>query len=247
MQDALELDSNVGMRINTVCEKAAMLAQEKNQPVHFEFNGTHVTAQPGEPAESLVSRWTTDFEAAAKTYRESPEYAAREVKWAAKAKAADAAHLMESASTEPEMRDAKVPSIRTKEQLSEYIESLTQRSHDYGTCVYAMSMAATAAFNYAAHVLEVTGFQASVAELDVLRRTRGIEGPFMVIKGEDFLYPQCTPEKKLYEAELEWAPWLKEEAAKKLANMEYPVHPDVEAHWRALAGCNLPTEEEVPV
>ena len=136
--DILELKSHAGTHISTVCEEAATLAQENNQPVHFVFNDTHVTAQPGESAETLVSRWTTDFQAAAKAWQESPEYAEREAKWAAEAKAADEAHLTETASTEAEMRNATVPSIRTKEQLSEYVESLVRRSHDYGTCCYAL-------------------------------------------------------------------------------------------------------------
>lgn len=237
MGEILELDSLAGNHISTVCEKAATLAREKNQPVHFLFNDTHVTAQPGDSAETLMSRWTTDTEAARKAWLESPEYAEREAKRAAEAKAADEAHLTESASTEAEMRDAKVPSIRTKEQLVEYVESLVHRSHDYGTCVYALSMAAEAGFNYVAHVLGVTGFQASCADLDFIRRTRGLEGPFMLIKAEDFLYPQNNPEKKLYEAELEWAPYLKEQAAKKLDESEgREVHPDVLAHWKKLAG-----------
>ena len=76
--------------------------------------------------------------------------------------------------TEQEMRDTEVPRANTIGELSDYIESLVQQEHDYGTCVYAMSMAATAAFNYVARRLGVTGFQASCADMDVLRRTRRI-------------------------------------------------------------------------
>ena len=61
---------------------------------------------------------------------------------------------------EQDMRAAEVPSAGTIGELSDYIESLVQQEHDYGTCVYAMSMAATSAFNYVAHQLGVTGFQA---------------------------------------------------------------------------------------
>ena len=236
MANVIELDGFAGTHISTVCEKAAITAREKNLPVHFVFNDTHVIAQPGESAEVLVARWDADFNAAAKAYRESPEYAAREAKRIADAKAADEAHLTETASTEEEMREAKVPSIRTKEQLTEYVESLVHRSHDYGTCCYALSMASEAAFNYVAHILGVTGFQASCADLDFIRRTRSIKGPFMLIKGEDALYPQYDLPSKLREAIEKWKPWLKEEAVKKLTeDCGYPAHPDVVAHWKALA------------
>ena len=67
--------------------------------------------------------------------------------------------------TESELRDVKVPFFKTIEELTEFVETLAQREHDYGTCVYAMSLSAQGAFNYIAHVLGVTGFQASCAEL----------------------------------------------------------------------------------
>jgi hypothetical protein len=49
---------------------------------------------------------------------------------------------------ESDMRKAKVPWPQSEEELTEYINSLVYRNHDYGTCVYAMSMAAVAAFQY---------------------------------------------------------------------------------------------------
>jgi hypothetical protein len=60
------------------------------------------------------------------------------------------------------------------------------------------------------------------------------ELPFMIVKAEDALYPQCDPREKLAEALREWRPFLKEEAIKRLAES-----PDasraVLAHWRYLA------------
>jgi hypothetical protein len=230
----IELESMAGRHIDAVCEVAATLAQENNCPVHFEFNGTHVTAQPGESGPALSARWNTDFEASAKAWRESPEYKAQEAKREAEEKAAREAHMIESASTETEMRAARVPWPKTKEQLAEYIDSLVNRSHDYGTCVYAMSMAAEAAFNYVSGQLGVTGFQASCADLDLLRRTRGVEGPFIILKGEDMLYPQYNLVDKLKDAMEEWEPWAREEARKKLKETT-AAHPQVIAHWKELA------------
>lgn len=143
--------------------------------------------------------------------------------------------MVDNSATEAQMRESLVPWPKTKNQLDEYIESLVKKNHDYGTCVYAMSMAATATFNYVAGQLGVTGFQSSCADLDILRRTRHMKGPFMIIKGEDALYPQYDLPDRLEKAMEEWKPWLKEEAEKKLAEGG-TVHPNVHEHWEKLAG-----------
>lgn len=138
---------------------------------------------------------------------------------------------------EQEMRDANVPFIKTAHELSEYIEGLIEQQHDYGTCVYAMSMAAVAAFNYVASALGVTGFQASCADLDIIRRTRHMECPFMLIKLEDRLYPQYDVQAKVMEFlySQDSVKWLREEAQKKLQTAhEGSVHTDVKAHWEKL-------------
>jgi len=234
MSDVIEFDSLPGTHIKSACKDAADLANKSGKPVHFKFNGTDVTAQPGESAEILVSRWDADYEAARKAWLESPEYAEREAKRAEEEKKAREAHMTESASTEQEMRNAKVPWPITKEQLMEYIESLVNRQHDYGTCVYAMSMAATAAFYYISNQLGASGFQASCADLDIVRRTRNIDGPFMIVKGEDALYPQYDLYRNLSESLEKWKPWLKEKSCQKIS--ENPdAHPEVIAHWKKLA------------
>ena len=245
MEEVIELeDTFAGSHISSVCEKAAALAQESGKSVHFVFNETHVTAQPGESKETLQARWETDFEAAAKAYREHPDRIKEAAERERKDKEARAAHMVEAASSEKEMREAKVPWPLTKEQLAEYIESLATRTdHDYGTCAYAVSMAAVATFNYMAGVLGITGFQSGCADLDILRRTRHIEGPFILLKGEDALYPQYELSGKLAEAMEKWKPWLKEQAQAKLAENPEHVHPNVKAHWEKLAAMEV--EEEV--
>lgn len=137
--------------------------------------------------------------------------------------------------TEQEMRDTEVPTVNTIGELSDYIESLVQRPHDYGTCVYAMSMAATAAFNYVARQLCVTGFQASCADMDVLRRTRRITGPFMILDGNKMLYPQYSIERDVREAMNSWASWAAEEARTLLAGRNENASPNVIRHWKKLA------------
>ena len=235
MSEVIELDGVfAGQYINTVCEKAAALASETNKTVHFTFNDTEVNAVPGESPETLVARWTADYEAAAKAYREHPDRIKEQIEREAKDKAEREVVMVDNSATEAQMRESDVPWPKTEKQLNQYIESLVKRNHDYGTCVYAMSMAAVAAFHYVAGIIGSSGFQASMADLDILRRTRHLKGPFMIINGEDALYPQYDLRGKLDEALEEWKPWLKEESEKKLAEGGR-VHPDVEAHWKALA------------
>lgn len=156
--------------------------------------------------------------------------------------------MKEAAQTEQEMRDADVPTPKNSAELVEYIYSLVNRPHEYGTCVYAMSMAAVSAFNLVAHQLGVTGFQASCADLDIIRRTRSLKGPFM-IDGHDMLYPQYDLHARLEEAIQKWKKWAKEEAKKLLAaqatgDKMSQASDSVTAHWEMLAAMELPEEEK---
>lgn len=100
----------------------------------------------------------------------------------------------EDHSEEIKMRETKVPIPKTLEELGAYVNELVDRKHDYGTCVYAISMAAVAAYEYVAHKLGVTGRQASCADLDIVRRTRGWEMGFALVNYADAMYPQYWDE-----------------------------------------------------
>ncbi len=137
---------------------------------------------------------------------------------------------------ETAMRDSKAPRPETPEQLAEYIRTLTDRPHTYGTCCYAMSLAAVAAFNHVANKLGVTGFQASCADMDILRQTRGWEWG-RILNFDNLLYPQyCDEEHFPGSATLlaKHADKLREKAKEKLASVT-DAHPDVVAHWKKLA------------
>lgn len=139
--------------------------------------------------------------------------------------------------TETEMREAKVPTPKTTKELAAYVNTLVRQPHDYGTCVYAMSMAAVAAFNHVADKLGVTGFQASCADLDIVRRLRRWDGPFMVVNLADHMYPQYDLCGSVAKAIADNAEWFRTEAAKQLTDQSeaFPAHPNVVAHWRRLA------------
>lgn len=150
-----------------------------------------------------------------------------------------------STMTEEELRAYEVPSLSSLEDLEALLNTLTQREQDYGSCVYSVSIAATAAFNYMAKHLGITGFQASCADLDVVRRVRLLKGPFALFKLEDALFPQYDLQKNF----TDWLhnensrKWLRENAQKKLDEYEakkgtseaITVAPLVLGHWVHIA------------
>lgn len=136
--------------------------------------------------------------------------------------------------TEKELRECKVPFPRSWRDVERIVEAVTKREHHYGTCVYAMSIAAEASFNYVAHVLGTTGFQSSCADLDFLRRTRLLEHGFQIIKYDDLLYPQYADKfptrAKVLRDNIDE---LGKAAEKKLADTDR-VHPEVKRWWEDL-------------
>lgn len=152
--------------------------------------------------------------------------------------------------TEAELREAEVPPPDTIEELAAYIDQLTEREHDYGTAVYAMSMAALASFHYVAHKLGVTGFQASCADLDFIGRCRGMKHGFRVVDYKNLLYPQYLTDehfpswRELLERD-GVGTRLAEEARVQLARENGRVSPAVRAHWEWLVaryGASPPAE-----
>ena len=134
------------------------------------------------------------------------------------------------------LRELKAPWPKTMEELTEFIKSLTEREHDYGTCVYAMSLAANAAFNYVSGVVGSSGFQASCADLDFLKRTRNYTHGFMILDYNKLLYPQFL-DKEHFPGIWDCITNNKEElikAAKELLSTTKDAHPDVIKHWKRI-------------
>lgn len=141
--------------------------------------------------------------------------------------------------TEGELRSFDVPWPKTTAELLTIVELLAARRHDYGTCVYAVSIAATATFNYMSHTLGITGFQASCSDMDILRRTRGMRHGFKIIDFGKLLYPQYLGDVTVEVADLLADPGTRKtirEAARKLLDDAVDrAHQDVVAHWRQLS------------
>lgn len=142
--------------------------------------------------------------------------------------------------TEQEFRNEAAPWPDTIAELNEYIESLLAFDHDYDTAVYALSLSAVATFQHVAKTLGVSGFQASCADLDFLRRTRSMKCPFILIRGDEMMYPQYDLHRKLDEALHDWQQWAAEEAKRLLATDMTHTAPHVRAHWEKLASYKKP-------
>jgi hypothetical protein len=226
----------VGTHLHDALTEAHAEADQAGKVITFEFNGIEHDARPAESFEETKARAETATGWPILTREESAEQARLSLENTKREQAA--AIAVADVPTEQQMREGKVPWLHTPEELAAYTRALTDRPHDYGTCVYAMSMAAVAAFQYVAHKLGVSGFQAGCADMDILRRTRSIEGGFRIVQYDDLLYPQYWDEGRsgIFEAALvENAAHYAEKARALLAKCP-AAHPEVLAHWRRLAG-----------
>ena len=123
---------------------------------------------------------------------------------------------------EKEMRGSKAPWPESASELLDYRDELVTGEHDYGTCVYATSLASVAAFRFVAGRLDITGFQAGCASMDVVKRLKSLDNqPFAIIKGESMLYPQYSIVKDVAEYLVEWQEWAGDEALKLLKKWLY--------------------------
>ena len=211
-------------------------------PGHFfDFNEARVRWQEGDTVETVVARYHETLDANHQAYLASPEYAEAEERRRKEAEerpiklraAIDAMRSMD----EKELRDVEAPWPHTEDEFLYLIETLSSRSHDYGTCVYAMSIAAVSAFNLMAHKLGASGFQASCADLDVVRRTRGLRSGFAIVDFSKALYPQ-------YKGKEHWYPLSRilsehREAlaneARRMLSESAGAHENVRAHWEWLS------------
>ena len=130
-----------------------------------------------------------------------------------------------------------VPTFQSLDELKDYIEELETKEHDYGSAANALTLASVATFNYMASKLGVTGFQASFADMQFIRRTRNIKSPFIIKQLGDGLYPQ-------YDLKGSFGEWvdsndskacLKKEATKRLENDDSFASDNVLAHWKKLS------------
>jgi hypothetical protein len=227
----------VGTHIRDVIENAVSLASESNETVAFTFNDKTYEVKP----EMTVGDMHAEYELRTGHKILTPEAEQKKAHDDLEKMRTDQAAAIAAAKapTEQELRNSEAPWPKSIEELTAYIKSLVDRPHDYGTCVHAMSLSAVAAFYYVCSVLGATGFQASCADLDILRRIRGYKTSFHVCDHANLLYPQyCNAEKfphwdELIERDADLQKWIADTARKNLATSSHS-HPNVVAHWKML-------------
>lgn len=133
------------------------------------------------------------------------------------------------------LRGMKTPWPKTMVELNQFISSVIKGTHTYGSVVEAMGIAAAATLNY---MSSVSGFQASCADLVVLRRQRFLKGPFTLMKLEDIMYPQYNLHDNLDEFISDCGKWISEEAKRRLESDGEHAHERVLTHWKRLAQCD---------
>lgn len=139
--------------------------------------------------------------------------------------------------TEKELQDYKLPKINTDKELVDFINKMISVGNSYNTAPYSIALSAYAVFMYVAEKLEVTGFQASCADIQFLKRTRDLEDGFSIVDYSKLLYPQYKDSFEKYSFDnllRENLPHLKERAKKLLEEKGDYTHENVIKHWKMI-------------
>jgi hypothetical protein len=134
--------------------------------------------------------------------------------------------------------------VKTPEQLAAFVKKLTtEYRHDYGTICHAVHAAMKAALRVvdAAPQGGITGFQASCIGWMLIDDMFmcAADAPKALVQYENMLYPQYADSFGSISSDT-WK-WLQDAAKKKLAEIETnSAHPNIVAHWKSVAGGNVP-------
>lgn len=232
-----ELETTAGDDLYSVLVEAVRLTTAHEEPIAFDFNSWHFETVVGETLEQAKVRLqgVVGFDVL------TPEENAAAAKKRVEDMERESAEAIAAAgvATELEMRELDPPRCETIEELTKYIATLVDRPHDYGTCVYAMALAARAAKWYVAGKLGATGFQAGGADMSYIKGERRMEC-FGIQDYGNLLFPQYCDEEHFPSAKSLMKKeglkkWLGEQAVAKLAEIGFGAHPDVVSHWKMLA------------
>lgn len=144
--------------------------------------------------------------------------------------------------SEDDMMNLESVSPKSGEELIDFIMNLVKyENNDYGTAARSLTLAAEAAFNYIAHMFDVSGFQAGYAQMGFMIRMRNIKSRLKILNYDNLLYPQylddfrITPEQCIREN----ASWLKKRAKEELKKATEWTDEKVVEHWKYLAGMKV--------
>jgi len=148
--------------------------------------------------------------------------------------------------TEQEYRDkvyAEAKDVKTPEQLTAFLKTLTEYPHDYGTIVYACAAGMNAAFNVVNDSPHggITGFQASCLMWEMVRKYGMFSnaGVLRIIDYSNLCYPQYD-DKFTHKLTSEQRRGLMAYAKKQLAAAPEMMAPRVKERLEAVARGELP-------
>jgi len=144
--------------------------------------------------------------------------------------------------TETELQNYEVPRIESLDDLKKFITEMEQNGQSYDTAPYAVALASYATFLYMAGRLGISGFQASWADMQFLKRTRNMKDGFRILDYSELLYPQYEDKFNLTMDKLigENIEHLKSKAIELLEKNKnddgtYSAHEEVVTHWKRIA------------
>lgn len=124
----------------------------------------------------------------------------------------------------------------TIEELPNFIDRLlNEYKHDYGIICHAMAACAIATLCAMNKQEGITSFQAGAVMWQFIRHWMSIEGPMKLLQYRNLLYPQY--ENDFNTIDKETLTWLREQAAKKLA--DEPDAP-VKDYWQQIVNGYIP-------
>lgn len=128
----------------------------------------------------------------------------------------------------------KVPS--SWEEMTQYMEGLESKPHDYQSIAEALSEATLTFFNYFAYKHGMTNWQTSWADLDFIQKVRRMEAGVMIIDPAKMLYPQYDLRKDLDKYLAESKPRLAKLAKERLdKESDRFLSDNVKRRWMELA------------
>lgn len=235
-----EIEAEPGQHIKQVAERLAEAA--RTEDVFTTFNGLCLTATKGSSPESILAEYDRLCDLQQQEYELPENVEKRRQKQehldAEKRQQFDEFVAVLSTGDEKTLRELRVPFPSDADDLIRVYAALSERPHDYGTCVYAMSIVAETAFNLMSSKLGCTGFQAGCADFDFIKRTRDIKGPFALIDADKMLYPQYDLRADVEKYLEGWKEWAAAEAQKKISHIGLDgmnPSPSVRKHWENLA------------
>jgi Cu2+-containing amine oxidase len=166
----IQVVSQVGDHIADTAGHAVQTAIVLGRSVTLCHNDHQILVYPDATIDGVINAVYECCRRAARKYAESPEgkaAAAEQAREQAEQEAREAAGPVHDREA---MIKSAVPWPATAKELEETIAGYVNGTHTYDTAALAMSLAATAAFNYVAKVLGTTGFQAGCAVADFKHR-----------------------------------------------------------------------------